>query len=238
MPKQKVKPTPTASRSSFSNEIQEIKIKNDKINLYLKILEQDLVDLSNLAAFSLSSEINLEMKEFIVVRLKELTGGAPVANVKSAVFSDSEVSALKFIATKFINGNVSAAPALPEKPSSNQALSETEDEEIEEYEEPEPVKLPVKRKTTAKKPVVTTKAKANSHEIRTPVTVTMSDGSKHQEISVTQKIVKPPSNINRIPPPTFEQEYLQARGAVAGFERQAQQLQALPLAGVSDSSEG
>src|ERR1017187_3927608 len=88
----------TTKPSAFLDEIKQLKAKQDKSNLYLTILEQDLVSLSDLNS-SLASDIDSEVKEFILKRFKEANGAI---NEATANFSETEVKALKFIADKFM----------------------------------------------------------------------------------------------------------------------------------------
>jgi hypothetical protein len=235
------KSTSILVKSSFTDEVKQIKSRQIKSNLYLSILEQELVQLTDLPDSEEVGEISLEIKEFILQKLKEIQGALAEP---SASFSEVEIKTLKFIADKFITG---APVSVPKKaaPVEDEEDEYEEDEEEEIEEEEEEVVVKKKGRKPVAKPKVKVKVKKSSkqkfidsHLIKTPVKIKQADGTTIDGISVTQKIVAPPNNVRRIPAPTFEQEYLAARAATAGFEKQAAQLQAIPLmGGSSDSSE-
>ena len=128
MPRQKQK-TATISKSAFADEIQQIKSRQTKTNLYLEILDQDLVDLSDLAAYGQCKDINVEIKEFVLKRLKELTGSVTES---TASFTEDEVKALKFMANKVLAGPPMPAPKLKKAAPEPEEEIEVEDATEEE----------------------------------------------------------------------------------------------------------
>lgn len=242
--------------SSLSGEIQLIKQKTEKIGLYLNLLEQDLISMQSLAAYKVSQEINDEIKDFILTRLKESTGTG-----SSEGFSNAEVTVLKMLANKALGAATAkpvAPPSLPVTARFNKIApiikqedleqqellvvdsSDSEDEEFEEEEEepaPRPIKKPIAKK---KKKVDPNQAHIDAHLVKKNVIVRHLDGSETEEVSITHKTVLPPAHLKRIPFPTFDQQLMNARAVVQPASQQVAQLQQIPMAGsqgFADTSE-
>ncbi len=229
MKKKTVTPTvsiPQEIPLSRSPDVNIIKSRMAKANLYLSLLDKRFFSVNDFSANdqSVVASIEAEIHDFVLLRVKSLFGEE---STKSSDFSTTEVRALKLLAAALEKkAAVKEEPKTVELPVNINALlvdsSDDEDEWSEDgwdtTEEP-PVVTQVVKKAKPKPPI-----KAKDNVLKRKVTIIDAAGNPKEVESITQKIVAAPPGIRRHPPATFEQQMQMAHNNVNAMQNKISNL--------------
>ncbi len=183
-------------------EVDDIKRKVSKVNLYLSLVNKNLFVTVGIDEVDLAAEIEAEVNEFLISKAKSVFSGE--GNLPG--FSNTELTFLKLLSRK--GTEVKATEKVEVVP------------EVSVTPEPEPVKVKAAEVIKAT-PVtqVTPKQSSKPNTVKKVVSIIKPDGTPESVEIETEKIVMPPPSIKRNPPATFEQQAARAAADVAAVQR-------------------
>lgn len=206
----KPEPLPTPKKSKVNlQDVVLIKKKMNKVNLYLSLLNKTMFETVAIDDVDIASEIEEEINNFLLAKAKAVFEGET-----SSGFSSNEFAFLKLLTQKGLEKSKVTEEL---RGSANQPLVDGPN-----MENPYTEKMYVGPSKLVKSPEKKQPVKKNSR-IETKVVSILGEDGKPKNVEIeTEKVVIPPPDVKRAPPPSFDQMYLRAQQDVRGMEKMLQ----------------